>query len=103
MNAKKVVVVFKISILVTHMACRTGMPLKEARLSRTSFEPCQPNLNMRLRGGKDTGIPEVEDEKYAQREAVWQKWREEWEYCTGASKLECTKSQSQNTVVDFLL
>ena len=38
---------------------------------------------LRLSGGTDSGLPEVEDAKYAEREAMWQKWREEWEYCTG--------------------
>lgn len=38
---------------------------------------------LRLSGGVDSGVPEIEDAKFAAREAQWQKWREEWEYCTG--------------------
>jgi hypothetical protein len=49
---------------------------------------------LRLHGGGDTGIPEVEDAKFAAREAQWQQWREEWEYCTGKTYLVSCKSRS---------
>jgi hypothetical protein len=91
MTANRFAMFYPLLIPVTQLACRDGMPntpFKEARLSMLPSGPCQIKQISRLRGGKDTGIPEVEDEKYAQREALWQKWREEWEYCTGTGNLD---------------
>ena len=50
------------------------------------WRPSRMSRFIRLRGGTDSGIPEVEDAKFAEREAMWAKWREEWEYCTGDSE-----------------